>query len=82
MFAVFFRLSGTGFQLAILAIVLSACTTSGGGYSSNNSGYSSTNCNDFGVVQRISSYTGERRASGAGAFPPHRSGRRSAPSVP
>jgi outer membrane lipoprotein SlyB len=54
-------------SVAFLAIGLAACTTSGSGYNSNNSGYSSTNCNDCGVVQRISSYTGERRASGVGA---------------
>lgn len=53
-------------SIALLALGLGACTTSGGGYA-GNSGYSSNICNDCGVVQRINSYTGERRATGAGA---------------
>jgi len=54
-------------SIALLALGLGACSTSGNGYTSSNSGYSSNNCNDCGVVQRISSYTGERHASGVGA---------------
>jgi outer membrane lipoprotein SlyB len=58
---------------ATLALALSACSTYdgndnyrdgryyGGGYSTPG------NCYDCGVVQRIESYTGERRATGAGA---------------
>jgi len=51
---------------ALLALGLSACSTSGGGYTSN-SGYRSTNCYDCGVVQNIQSYSGERRNTGGGA---------------
>ena len=56
---------------ALLALSLAACSTSGNGYNNgyrNDSGYrSSSNCADCGVVQRIESYSGERRTSGAGA---------------
>ncbi len=52
---------------ALLALGLSACTTSGGGYGGGSSGYRSSNCNDCGVVQDIQSYRGQRRASGGGA---------------
>lgn len=52
---------------AILALSLSACTTSGNSYSGNN-GYRSTSaCQDCGVVQNIQSYSGERRTTGGGA---------------
>jgi outer membrane lipoprotein SlyB len=58
-------------SVAAMAIGLSACTTSGSGYNSgsstSNSGYSSSTCNDCGVVQHVNSYTGERHASGVGA---------------
>ena len=54
-------------SIALLALGLGACTTSGSGYTSSNSGYSSNNCNDCGVVQNINSYSGERRTSGVGA---------------
>jgi outer membrane lipoprotein SlyB len=52
---------------AILALGLSACTTSGSSYSGNNGYRNSNTCNDCGVVQRIESYTGERRNTGGGA---------------
>ena len=52
---------------ALLALGLSACST-GGGYDSRYAGDSQGNCYDCGVVQRIESYTGERRTSGAGAL--------------
>ena len=57
---------------AALALALSACSTTDNGYRSSayggTSSYSTAgNCYDCGVVQRIESYTGERRASGAGA---------------
>jgi outer membrane lipoprotein SlyB len=58
---------------AALALVLSGCGTMDNGYRdrgySGNDSYSSRggDCYDCGVVQRIESYTGERRASGAGA---------------
>ena len=58
-------------SVALLALGLSACSTSGNGYNngySSSDGYrSSSNCHDCGVVQRINSYTGERRTTGAGA---------------
>jgi len=61
----------TTFPVALLALGLSACSTSGSGYnngySSSNSGYSTNNCNDCGVVQNINSYTGERHNTGVGA---------------
>lgn len=55
--------------VALLAIGMAGCSTSNG----YNSGYRNTavsspgTCYDCGVVQRIESYSGERRASGAGA---------------
>jgi len=62
---------------AALALALTACSTSGNGYRDNyrGSAYGGTaydsrvagDCYDCGVVQRIESYSGERRASGAGA---------------
>ena len=62
---------------AALALALSACSTTDNGYRSHNGydrAYGGTttgsrlgDCYDCGVVQRIESYTGERRASGAGA---------------
>lgn len=51
---------------ALLVLGLSACST-GGGYDSRYAGSSMRNCYDCGVVQRIESYSGERRTSGAGA---------------
>ena len=57
-------------SVALLALGLSACSTSGNGYNNgySSSGYrSSSNCYDCGVVQRIDSYTGERRTTGGGA---------------
>lgn len=52
--------------LALLTLILAACSSSGGYY--GDSGYRSpANCHDCGVVQRIDSYTGERRSTGAGA---------------
>jgi outer membrane lipoprotein SlyB len=56
---------------AALALALSACSTYDG--NSGYSGYSGSTyrgdgaCYDCGVVQRIESYTGERRTSGVGA---------------
>lgn len=54
---------------AALALVLSACSTYDGNSSYNSPAYRSNGgaCYDCGVVQRIESYTGERRASGVGA---------------
>ena len=61
---------------AALALALSACSTydNGSGYRDNGyyggtSTYSRVSgaCYDCGVVQRIESYTGEKRATGAGA---------------
>jgi len=58
---------------AALALALSACSTTDNGYRNSgayggSSSYSrGANCYDCGVVQRIESYTGERRATGAGA---------------
>ena len=57
-----------------LALALGACSTGYDTRSDNNrydgdraySG-SAANCNDCGVVQRIESYSGERRTSGVGA---------------
>ena len=54
---------------ALLALGLAACST-GGGYNSsydNSRNVSTSNCYDCGVVQRIESYSGERRTTGAGA---------------
>jgi len=53
------------FSSALLALLLAACSTYEGGYS--NSGYRTSSCYDCGVVQDINSYSGERRATGAGA---------------
>jgi outer membrane lipoprotein SlyB len=60
--------------IAALSLALSACASTDNGYRGNDyygstSTYSrvSGNCYDCGVVQRIESYTGERRATGAGA---------------
>ncbi|MFA6987401.1 MAG: hypothetical protein WC213_14500, partial [Arenimonas sp.] len=53
------------FSSALLALLLAACSTHEGGYS--NSGYRTSSCYDCGVVQDINSYSGERRATGAGA---------------
>lgn len=62
---------------AALALALSACSTYDNDYRDRDRNYGSSssygnvsrgaNCYDCGVVQRIESYTGERRASGAGA---------------
>lgn len=52
---------------SLLALGLAACSSSGGSYSGNSSYGSSSSCYDCGVVQRIESYTGERRSSGGGA---------------
>ena len=57
--------------IASLALALSACSSMDNGY--RDTAYGGTvvdsrvagNCYDCGVVQRIESYTGERRASGA-----------------
>lgn len=54
----------TVFSAALLAVGLSACSSSGG-YYSDAPIYRS--CYDCGVVQSITSYRGERRATGAGA---------------
>lgn len=51
---------------ALLVLGLSACST-GGSYDSRYAGSSQGNCYDCGVVQRIESYSGERRTTGAGA---------------
>lgn len=51
---------------ALLAIGLSACSSSGG-YDRGYAGSSDGHCQDCGVVQRIESYQGERHSSGAGA---------------
>ena len=54
--------------LAAVALALSACSTYYSNSSYGNTGYSSSGtCYDCGVVQRIESYTGERRTSGVGA---------------
>jgi outer membrane lipoprotein SlyB len=53
------------FAAAALAVGLAACSSSGGYYSSGQSTYRS--CYDCGVVVSITSYRGERRATGAGA---------------
>lgn len=52
---------------ALLALGLSACSTGGGYDNSYSNDRSVSNCYDCGVVQRIESYTGERRTTGAGA---------------
>lgn len=52
---------------AMLVLALAACAT-GNGYRSSNNGYrNSNNCQACGVVQRIETYSGERRTSGGGA---------------
>jgi outer membrane lipoprotein SlyB len=59
--------------IASLALALSACSSMDNGY--RDTAYGGTvvdsrvagNCYDCGVVQRIESYTGEKRATGAGA---------------
>jgi len=55
---------------ALAVLALSACSSYGGNdnYRSTGSNYSApANCNDCGVVQRVESYTGERRTTGVGA---------------
>lgn len=55
---------------ALLSLGLAACSTPGSyheGYRTDSVDRISSNCYDCGVVQSIQNYSGERRASGAGA---------------